>query len=244
MDNLIHKKLKDFGFTTNESSVYLVLVEQGKMKAGDLIHKTALQRSAVYGALGELVERGFVTKLLVGGVAVFSANDPLHFLAEAERKKASAAELAELMKGIQANTTREVHMFEGIDAVKRATDALLSVGTGDTFYFLGSSKAGSLSRLEQYWQKFHKKRITQKLASKILYDRSTDKRILDNRNKLTDSEAKYMPFGEALPLAFTVRGDRLVITAIDEVDPVTFTIRSKAIAGGMQEYFEYLWGQE
>lgn len=243
MNNVIHNKLTQFGFTSNEADVYLTLVTHGKMKAATVINETKLQRSAVYGALDALVERNFVSKVLVGGVAVFSASDPLQFVLEVDQKRASATELAELVERKHVHGSREVHTLEGITSLQRATMELLTVGGGDTIYFLGSSKEGNLSEMERFWQRFHKKRAELSIATKILYDRSTNERIIEQRNTLAKSQAKYMPFGESLPLAFTVRGDRTIITTIDDVDPLVFTVRSEALAHGIREYFEFLWEQ-
>lgn len=243
MNTVIHNKLEYFGFTSNEASVYLALVTYGNMKASAVIQETKLQRSAVYGVLDQLVERSYVSKVMVGGVAIFSADDSLQFIAEIEKKRASAVELAQLVKSQQVHAAREVHTLEGVSALQRATNDMLTIGGGDTIYFLGSSKAGDLADIERFWKKFHSKRENLRIASKILYDRTTDPEVLDKRNSLVASEAKYMPFGDSLPLAFTVRGDRTIITTIDEAEPLIFTIRSASLAKGVQEYFEYLWNQ-
>ena len=73
---MIKEKLQTLGFTPNEISVYLSLIENGRTRAGRLIELTGLHRNLVYTSLESLVNKKLVTQIKIKGVAHFNANNP------------------------------------------------------------------------------------------------------------------------------------------------------------------------
>ena len=73
---MLESSLLKLNFTPNEIKVYSALFEIGKCRAGKIIELTGMHRNLVYLALENLEARGLLTKVLVKGVAEFSANDP------------------------------------------------------------------------------------------------------------------------------------------------------------------------
>ncbi len=241
---MIIDKLKKLGFTPTVAGVYYNLVLKGKSKAGELITDTRLHRSAVYAALSQLVERDLISVTRLRGVKYYRANDPNHLVVEADQNKKIAASVVEDLKLRQEVPAREVAIYEGIEGIKHASDKCLQAPAGETIYFLGPSKFGPQGDLEGYWTKFHKTRNKRGLYSKILYDQATDQSIVDWRNNLPQSEAKYLPFGAQMPIWFIICGDTLTIIVPGEEPLLTFNIKSRSAANGMKKYFDYFWNQE
>ncbi len=237
------KLLQQLGFSKNEITVYLALFDLGKCKAGELIEYTKLHRNLVYTALEEFVQRGLVTKTEVNGVATFSANDPNRLLEEIDQKRELAEQFAEEIKKKQEESPREVTVYEGLEGLKRATTRTLSAPEGETVYIFGAAPHSTLPDLSMRSEKYDKSRIKRGIHFKGLYGRTTSKDILDQKNQLPLTEAKYMPQGIEVPMWFNVCGDISSIVAVDE-NPLAFNIKSKTIADGLKKYFEYLWHQE
>lgn len=239
----IKEKLKKLGFTENLIAVYLSLFDTEASKAGEMIERTGLQRSVVYTGLDELTERGLVSKTLVNGVATFRANNPESLEEELEHQKLIARSVAEEIKKKQTEVPREVAVFEGVEGIKRATNRNLAAPEGTTSYFLGPSKFGVQKELERFWHEYHKRRIKKHIRSKILYDRATPESILKDRNNLETCEARYLPFGMELPMWFNICGDFVSMVVPGEDPPLVFSVRSRATAEALVNYFEYLWNQ-
>ncbi len=240
---MIEENLKKLGFSSNEAKIYLDILRFGKIKAGDLIKETLLQRSVVYGALEKLCQRGLVGKALIRGVAVYIANDPEALSYEAEQQAFLAKRVAgELKEKIQIKD-REVVVYEGEDIVKRVADKTLVAKADETIYFLGPSKFGIQTNLERYWQNYHKKRAQKGIRCKILYEQSTDIKILQNRNTLPMCEARYLPINTEIPLSFIINDTTVSVVVPTENPPLAFLIRSSQTAQGFKKYFEYLWQQ-
>ncbi len=237
------KMLNKLGFSKNEITIYLALFDLGKCKAGELIDYTKLHRNLVYTALDEFVKRELVTKTEANGVATFVANDPNRLIEEIDQKRELAQQLAEEIKKKQEETPREVTIYEGLEGLKRATKRTLSAPEGETVYVFGAAPHSTLPDLSVRWRQYDKSRIQRGIHFKGLYGRTTAKDILDDKNLLPLTEAKYMPQGIEVPMWFNVCGDISSIVAVDD-SPLAFNIKSKTIADGLKKYFEYLWNQD
>ena len=241
---MIENQLKQLGFSQNEIKVYLSLFELGKVRAGRIIESTGLHRNIVYTALEEFVERELATKTIVGGVAEYVANDPARLVEEAEEKKISAAKVAEELRKKLKEAPREITMYEGVEGIQRARDKMLKYKGEEDLYVVGASTYSSTPEWEVYWKKFHTKREKLGIGLKILYDQDVPKEILDWRNSLAHSEARYLPFQVDSPVQFAMIGEFIDIIIPSGVEPVTFRIRSRATVEAFRKYFEFFWNQE
>jgi len=79
---------------------------------------------------------------------------------------------------------------------------------------------------------------------KILFDKTADPSVVDRRNDLELTKAKYLPSSIDSPIWFNIFGDNLLIGVPSTTNPLMFGLRSKDIADGMKKYFDYLWNQE
>jgi HTH-type transcriptional regulator, sugar sensing transcriptional regulator len=68
--------LKSLSFKTEEAKVYLLLLDTGPMKAGQLARKIGIPRASLYGFLERLQEKGIISLSLKDGVKVFAAEPP------------------------------------------------------------------------------------------------------------------------------------------------------------------------
>jgi sugar-specific transcriptional regulator TrmB len=237
---MLEEKLHHLGLGKNEIKVYLALLELGKSKAGSLVEYCRLHRNLVYQSLELLRDKGLITKTEIKGIATFSANSPESLVSKAEESvdlaKEVAAELLE--KGVRK--TKEVAVYEGTDGIIRATMDKLNAPEGETFYLLGASQF-TISEPFMNWKAFHKKRIEKKIKFRALYDRTVGQSVLDERNKLPLSEAKYLPFNLKMPVWFDICNDSVAIMV---PDGLVFNIKSKPAAEAMKQYFEYLWNPD
>ena len=118
----------------------------------------------------------------------------------------------------------------------------LNTEPNDTVYFLGPSKFGIQANLEKYWKKYHKKRADLNIKCKLLYDKSTDPKIIENRNRQPLCEAKYLPLDTEMPMSLIINNKMTAIIVPSEHPPLAFLITSKKTSEALKKYFEYLWG--
>src|SRR3989338_3451033 len=116
----IEKTLEKIGLSQNEIKVYLTLTDQGSCKAGKIAKFAKLDRSSAYNALQMLLDKGFVSYVLIGKVKWFQAAGPrriLDYLKEQEDEV--QAILPELQERHQRKKIEgQVRLFKGIKGVK------------------------------------------------------------------------------------------------------------------------------
>jgi len=240
---IISDALRELGFSKSVAKVYLSMVKSGKCRASVVMRNTGLQRSVVYSALEELVERELVTKTISKGVAVFSCNNTHSLIDEIERKARLAEKTVEELRNIQGVNNREAIVYEGLDIVQRVANKSLESENGSTVYFLGASKYGIQASLEKFWRQYHKKRSEKGIKCKILYDQDTSQEILNSRNLMPLCDAKYMPFGQDVPMWIAIFEDHVSMMIPGDDPPIAFIIKSQKSADGFRKYFDFLWGQ-
>lgn len=236
------EELQQLGFTKNTATIYLILQNSPvKLKAGEIIKQSNLQRSAVYSSLDELINRKLITKVESNGISAYSAND-VSFLIE--EKNSILQQTKKIVSKIQKGKNlkeREVLIYEGDDVTKRIASISINSDKKETVYFMGSARYGIQKNMEDYWRQYHEQRIKKGIPCKILYDNDVPNTILDLRNSIKLCEAKYLPFGLHSPLWFNIFDDYVSIVIPSEEPAFAFVIRSKKTAEALKMYFEYLW---
>ncbi len=91
--NIDTTALEDIGFTNAQIKTYVILMELGESKTGEIIKKTKLHSSVVYNALSNLIEQGLVSFILKGKIKYFYATDPENLLKVIEDKKSKITEM-------------------------------------------------------------------------------------------------------------------------------------------------------
>jgi len=241
---MLEQQLYQLGFSKNLSAVYLALFELGKAKGGQIIKKTKLPRSVIYNSLDELVKRELVSQTEYKGVAMFTINDPDNLVNEMEKQKQLAKSFSKNIKKDLKHRPREISVYEGLDGMKRATLNKLTAPEGETVFTFGASPANVQPELDKFWRNvFHKQRIKKKIYFKGLYDHNVEQKLIDYRNTINMSAARYMPLGLELPVWFSVCDDMLSIMVPEDDPPLVFNIRSRAAAEAIKRYFHHLWKQ-
>jgi sugar-specific transcriptional regulator TrmB len=239
----VEKLLIQLGFHKNEIAVYLALFELGKVRAKEIIAYTKLHRNLVYTALDALVARELVTKTIVTGVAEFVANNPQSLIDEVEEKKRIATTVAEELEKKQLETPREVSVHEGVQALQHMREKLLDDADGEDVYIFGASPQTTTPEWEHFWQGYHRRRVKREIPLKILYTKDSTADLLDWRNILPNTEAKYLPFDAEFPAWFGGAGDHFQVS-IPGDNPLTFYIKSREAVLGFRAFFDYFWHQK
>lgn len=243
---MLSKLLKQLNFTDNEAKVYLTLFDLGPSKATKIIDSIGLHRNLVYTSLEKLEKRHLVIKVLVKGVAEFSVSDPQILLEELDQQKELAKQAVEELTKKQDHETRDIQIFEGLEGIKRARNRILTLPSNSDFYVLGATKLTSFPELEAFWRKFHKEREDKGINQKMLYDFSNDSNTKEQmkwRNALPRTEAKQLPFRIDTPFWFDFAEDMINVGFIGKA-PLTISIKSKTLANGLKQYFNFFWNQK
>jgi sugar-specific transcriptional regulator TrmB len=241
MTNNLLEKLKNFGFSGNTAIIYVKLTELGKVRAADLIEGANMHRHLVYRALHELEGRGLVTKTMQNGVAHFTANEPDNLLLEIDQKKKQVLDIMSLVRDQKTAANREVVFYDGLDGIGKASMLSLEKSDDKISYVLGGNDLTKQPVLADYWKEYHTERSKRGIVMKMLFDATTDKEILKNRNAYPFTEARYLPKEMEIPMWIYIYGKMVVLEIPSGSNPLAIAITSEEMTKTFITYFEHLW---
>lgn len=131
---MLEKIFEKLNLGTNETRVYLALLEQGPSNAGRLAKKVSMPRSSLYGFLSNLAERGLVTQSEKENVKLWQAKAPDELLNvfddrinELELAKDSLDKIVEDLtkKQVTDFTLPRFTYFEGVEGVRQILKDML-----------------------------------------------------------------------------------------------------------------------
>lgn len=240
--------LKESGLTEGEIKVYLALLELGSSTTGPIIEKSGIARSIIYQILERLMKKGLVSVIIKEKTKYFQAAEPnkiLEYINEREKelqenKKEVEKILPELLLKQKMSKKSEANMYFGYKGIRTAHEhSYLKLKKGDEYCYLGVP-AYQPEEQHIYWQKDHKRRMGLGIKSRILFNRDTDKKILQNRNKFLGADARYMPSGIKTPACFMIYKDTTLVV-LQTLAPIAVEIINQDIADSFQSYFESFW---
>lgn len=229
----IEATLKKIGLSQNETKVYLALNEHGSMKAGKIAKTVHMDRSSVYNAIQMLLDKGFVSYVLIGKVKWFKATTPkriLEYLKEQEEDINKI--LPELInKHKRKSFEGQVRLFKGVKGVKSVF--LDMIRTGKDNYVFGSEGQFS-ERMPEFAYQFDRMKKEKNIKTQLLLRK--DRKEIDSKT----STYKYIPNIKESPAVTNIYGDKIsIIIWTDE--PEAIIIENEAAAKAYKSYFDFMW---
>jgi sugar-specific transcriptional regulator TrmB len=242
--------LGNLGLSSKEIKIYLELLKWGASTTGKICKETGIPSSKVYPYLDSLVKKGLVSYSVVAGTRNYKANSPelLKSLLKSRKEEIKKTELSlqseiEKLKKIKPEheLKHEFNLYEGLTGIRAATELVLDVLKPGEAYCVSMSSAEIISKLNEYFMEFHKRRIKRKIWFKLILDESARK-YGEERGELPlpYTESRYLKNFHARA-EFGVFGDHFM-TGVFFGQPYQFVIKNKHIADAYQKQFDFLWG--
>ncbi|MGB3478680.1 MAG: helix-turn-helix domain-containing protein, partial [bacterium] len=162
----IHQALEKIGLTTNETKIYLALIDLGTTLAGSVARKAGLHRRQTYDALHRLVGKGLVSYTVKKGRKLFRPVDPeriVEITKQQEREITSV--LPEIIEKFR-KTVSKVHaeIYEGVEGLKSVMEMILK--ERKEWFTIGSTGKGPVV-LPFYLEQFARKRVKLGIKRKV-----------------------------------------------------------------------------
>ena len=135
---------------------------------------------------------------------------------------------------------QDVRVSHGIKALMQAHEKTYQqLKKGEEYVALGIPKYQPAEH-HAYWQKDHKRRIKAGIKCRLLFNKDTDKKIIDNRNSYRGCDTRYMPTDIKTPSYMMIYKDTIMM-AIPKKEPVVIEINNPEIVDSFKAYFEEFW---
>jgi len=225
--------LGKIGLSSNEVKIYLTLNDYGSCKAGRIAKIAHLDRSSVYNALKLLLEKGFVSYVLIGKIKWFQPTGPkriLEYLREQEEEIQSILpELHERHK--RTKIEGQVRLFKGVKGVKSVF--LDMVKEGKNNYVFGSEGQFS-ERMPEFAYQFDRMKKEKGIKTQLILRKG--RKELDKKT----STHRYLPNISESSAVTNIYGDKIAIIVWTD-EPEGIIIENKAAARAYKSYFDFMW---
>lgn len=239
----IHQALEKIGLTTNETKVYLALIDLGTSLAGNIARKARLHRRQTYDALHRLIGKGLASYTIKLGKKHFRPVDPERILDIAkEREMEIQSVIPEIIEKFRKTESRiHAEIYEGTEGLKSVMEIILK--EKKEWYTIGSTGKGPVV-LPFYLEQFARKRVKLGIKRKVLLVDSKEGRayykVLKQQGLV---RIKFLPKEIQQPQTIWIFDDKVAIILVSVECPVVFLIDNKEIADFYKEYFNLLWNK-
>lgn len=255
-ENHIAESLAQFGFSKNESLVWLCLLEFGQRSTSWIAKKLKLNRGTTHLVLLQLMEKGFVTQVHCGGKNSFVASEPKDLTQilnnEEERLKDKRETLGKILpflsqirSGTNADSPRIEH-YSGVEGARRvlyecikAKDPLCRVYISlfDIIDYVG----------EDFFRGFTNERIKRGYSAHLISLQRKDSRARQVFNTEDYGPSpkdrryiKYLNESFNYPTTMYIYDDKVAIISSKDED-LSMIIHSSELSSFQRQIFELLW---
>jgi sugar-specific transcriptional regulator TrmB len=170
---MLKELLRDLGLNDTETSLYMVLFENGPMTASSTAKKTHINRTTAYMALQNLVKKGLVNKSMKSKVTRFAAERPESLVNYIEREQNKLSKLKEKTNSMlpqlesMMNSSGDlptIQLYEGFESIKNCFMELLHIAENSDEkvlrgYLLPAQPIENADLYKFIHQKYKKERI-------------------------------------------------------------------------------------
>lgn len=242
--NEIEKNLENFGFSVNESHVYMAMLRCGEETVTKVAETAKLNRITVHHIVGRLEKRGFAVRFGKGREKLVSAAHPTRLQKKIHE---SSSEFDALLPKIVASMrdpkqTKKpvVRMYYGVEGFETAAEELLEK-PNTTIRHIGSlAEAHKFIGLKYDLEHFIPTRLTKNIHYRALLHENEEKPLVWSTNAADLREVRYFPKGYSIPAStFIVPGKTITVTTNQEL--MTVVTESIDISESEIQKFDLLW---
>jgi len=247
MESQIITLLKEYGLDDKENKIYTYLVSRGRLTAYQISKDTKLLRSNSYNVLSRLIDKGFVSELIVDGKKFYFANELSGVIGKLKNKESLLESLIPQVKSLMNKNETKIKYVNTKNSFAQFNNFLLDlVKEGNlTFCYMISNS----SELTTTSSKILVKRLLAEVKLSNSFRKINAKAIWDKKYKNDPFTKRFLKLGknrflEKLPNKATlfIFDGYVAFLFLDETDSF-IEIKNGDIAEEMKSYFEYLWIQ-
>lgn len=229
--------LKELDMSDKEVQAYLSLLMIGKSTVNMIAKKSKLNRVTTYDILKALLERGFVSYVIISGVKHFEAVQPSKFLDTLREKQEKIQAVLPELESLKATLTKkpQIETYEEIDGLKSVFNDMLKENKES--WFIGDPKM--LDAMQFYFPHFIRQKRKQGIFSKVI---TTDCPAMRKYKK--EAPAKYIDMRyirQKIDMTKIIYHDKVAFLTFREKNSIGLLISNKDIADTEKTMFKLLW---
>jgi len=242
--------LQEYGLSPTESLIYLSLLQSGSSSVLDISRKTKLNRATVHLNIASLINLGLANQVQKGNKRAIIAEPPerISYLIDQEKTKTKRKEdnlksviesIYDTVDNIKENTTSQVKYYEGVKAVQRVYNDILT-----------SDEVSAYVSPEQIWEKLPDNYYLfpkalgkgMKLRDIVSKDKYYDL-FVDTYSKMDGIEFKFLSSDSKLKsMDYLIYRDSIAIIQPTEKNNISaIVIKNEGLSLNSKVLFDVMW---
>lgn len=244
--------LQQFGFSAEESAIYLASMELGSQPASVIAKKAKLKRGITYNILSQLKDKGIVQEFIRNGVKQFVCRSPstlLSLLANREEELSvqkqkilqAVPELEKLRNPLIVQP--KVRFYQGIEGLKEVYNDTIRIPKQPIFAVCDFEHAFpeiQSKELHNWMWKYTDRRALHGIWYIGIINKSKDSDLAFRQRRKQKRKMKMLK-SIYLPVEINVYGDKVAILSTKD-DMVGVIIEDKPIAEMLRNFHKAVWG--
>ncbi|QQR83297.1 BlaI/MecI/CopY family transcriptional regulator [Candidatus Peregrinibacteria bacterium] len=243
---IISQELTNLGLTSEESKVYLAVLELGSAFVSSVARRAKVNRSTCYHTLDNLVKKGLVSSHQKGKVLHFTAEDPKRFMQMAEEKMDRTKNLIpQLVSMMNTHAFKpKIKFYEGVEGIKAIFEDVLT--TKDEV--LGYTNIKYVTELfPNYFKQYCHKKVHNGIKTRYItpsteegvdiiddfYPKKYDPNLLEilmvNRHEFNFENE------------IAIYGNKVAIMSLNADELIGLLVESSTVAHSMKSIFDLAW---
>lgn len=241
-----------FGFKKEHSDIYLILLEDGAMSAGNLAKRLNIPRTTLYGLLNDLAQGGLILQSEKENIKLWQAVDPENIknilnekINSLENTRNNFDSVLEKLKSSQKTdfVSPKFNYFEGAEEMKTMLKNVLLYDNLQTELFWPVKDMIKVVG-EEFLYEFNKKRIRNNIHIRVIWpmDKTSDitKDTFLAPGKEVKREVRIAPEGVDFSMGYWAYGNKVIFMS-SKKENFGFIVESKELRQLLKTQFEILW---
>lgn len=243
-DNLI-AALRGIGFSKNEATVYLAVLELGPSSIWEISKKSGIKRPTCYVLLEELSIKGFAGSANDGKKIIYSVISPKQLIRVGENRYDKLISATNQLEALASKSSEKprIRIYEGWEGIKQIYNQALEQPKGSDFLLSGTNMVGTALK-DFFLNYFIPHRVQRGLITRSIFPNIESNRTYVKQYNLEAERHKtrFLLPGKFKPQTQEVIfGNTVAFNAYSEKQPFATVIESAVLAFDERQKFDLLW---
>jgi sugar-specific transcriptional regulator TrmB len=232
--------LERYGFTENESLIYIYLLKKLEATAFEVAKETGIPRTTVYATLELLKKQRIISQFRKNNVAFFAPESPNRLLSQLKEKEEIVASIMPQIRAVASKKmdAPTVKLYVGIDGLKTGLIEILeTIKDHKLKQILATSQPDMLEYLPKYFPNWLKQREDMGVFTKLILPQSVGEYLKSNELR----EVRYLPDKFPFTSSVTICADKMIFFSTQNDEPHCVSVESAAITEMFTQFFLFTW---
>lgn len=234
--------LQTTGFSENEASIYLNLLEFGQSSIWDISKRTKIKRPTCYIILNELLIKGFANSYYDGKRMIFSVVTPKQLNHSINFRFKKFQKILPQLEGIASKSVNKpgVQLYEGREGIIEVYNLSLDQQNSSEILIYGTSQVET--GYKDFIDEYIKNRVAKKITARVILADTPDNRKTSQRDKRALRKTRFLdPNKFQQSTEINIFQDMIAYIAHSEKEPFATVIESSTLAEEERSRFNLLW---